>query len=49
MEQQIKNYIISTAKNYTLDMDIDGIDWQGNDGRKMCETIKKQTLEIFGE
>jgi hypothetical protein len=49
MEQQIRDYIIATSKNFTLDIDITDINWQGQEGREIAEKIKKQTIDIFGD
>lgn len=44
---QILQFIRSALAHHVLGLDPAGIDWFGNDGRQIADTIMQQTLHVF--
>lgn len=43
----IKDFIKSSLRNHTLDMNLSKIDWFGNEGGRIAQTIMENTLKVF--
>jgi hypothetical protein len=44
---EILDFILSALANHVLGLDVTGIDWFGDEGRRIADNIMEQTLGVF--